>query len=122
MLAWEPELRRPLPFARGQARFLRMTENLRPMPSTKPKSMPRRLPRRRAAAAPTGATVSRIPSDPLAGKLVVRPKEAWDIIRCGHSKGWELVKEGRLTAIRVGNMTLIHTHSIRELLGLPATP
>lgn len=61
---------------------------------------------------------SRVPSDPLAGKLVVRPKEAWAIIRCGHSKGWDLVREGRLTVIKVGAMTLIHAHSIRELLGI----
>jgi hypothetical protein len=68
------------------------------------------------------ARTQALPDDPLAGKLVVRPKEAWAIIGCGHSKGWELVKEGRLKVTKVGAMTLIHAYSIRELLGVPAPP
>jgi hypothetical protein len=67
------------------------------------------------------ARTQALPDDPLAGKLVVRPKEAWAIIGCGHSTGWKLVKEGRLKVTKVGAMTLIHAHSIRELLGIPPT-
>jgi hypothetical protein len=73
---------------------------------------------RKPTAKRTAVEVQVPSADPLAGKLVVRPKEAWAIIRCGHSKGWDLVREGRLTVIKVGAMTLIHAHSIRELLGI----
>jgi hypothetical protein len=59
-----------------------------------------------------------VSDDPLAGTLVVRPQKAWKIIDCGKSKGWDLVKEGRLEAIKIGGMTLITTRSIRALLGI----
>ena len=56
--------------------------------------------------------------DPLHGRLAVRPQEAWMIIGCRKTKGWTLVRQGRLEAVRIGGMTVITTRSIRELLNL----
>jgi len=58
--------------------------------------------------------------DPLTGKVVVRPAEAWKILCCGHNVGYKLIKSGHLTVTKVRGMTLIHVESIRRLLNLPA--
>jgi hypothetical protein len=60
--------------------------------------------------------------DPLDGRLVVRLKEAFALIGCGHSKGYELIAAGRLKVVRIDRMTLVRVDSIRALLELPAVP
>lgn len=56
--------------------------------------------------------------DPLAGRLVIRLKDAFRVIGCGPTKGYELIKDGRLKVTRIDHMTLAYTASIRDLLGL----
>ena len=56
--------------------------------------------------------------DPLTGKVVVRPAEAWKILCCGHNVGYKLINSGHLTVTKVRGMTLIHVDSIRRLLNL----
>jgi hypothetical protein len=63
----------------------------------------------RIAAAPALA-------DPLEGRLVVRLNEAWDILQVSPSKGFQLIKDGRLKVTRLDRVTLAHVASIRELL------
>lgn len=64
------------------------------------------------------AAIPVIADDPLAGKLVVRLNRAFDVIGCGHSKGFQLIKDGRLKVIKIDGMTLVYAASIRALLGL----
>ena len=58
--------------------------------------------------------------DPLAGKLVVRLNEAFEIIRCSPAKGYRLVRDGRIKVTKIDRMTVAHVSSIRKLLGLNA--
>lgn len=60
------------------------------------------------------------PIDPLAGRLVVRLPEAFQLLGIGPTKGYQLVKSGDLQTVRIGRRTLVHAHSIRALLGIAA--
>ena len=59
-----------------------------------------------------------VSDDPLTGKVVVRPAEAWKILCCGHNVGCKLINSGRLSVTKVRGITLIHVESIRRLLNL----
>jgi hypothetical protein len=56
------------------------------------------------------------PADPLAGKLCIRPNDAWPILGIGPSLGWELIKDGRLKTTKIGKARLIFVSSIQDLL------
>lgn len=61
-------------------------------------------------------TAAAATADPLEGRLVVRLNEAWDILQVSPSKGFQLIKDGRLKVTRLDRITLVHVSSIRELL------
>jgi hypothetical protein len=66
-------------------------------------------------------TVNLAAVDPFAGKVVMRLKEAFAVIGCGPTKGYDLIKDGRLRVTKIDHMTLAYVSSIRELLGFPAS-
>jgi hypothetical protein len=75
---------------------------------------------RKSTRKPPAAHVQAPPDDPLAGKLVVRLSDAFAILGVGSTKGFELIKDGRLRVVKIDKRTLAYTSSIRELLGIAA--
>jgi hypothetical protein len=53
---------------------------------------------------------------PSVEPLTVRPRTAATVIGVGHSKLWELIRDGELKVSRIGRVTLVHVDSIRELI------
>jgi hypothetical protein len=79
-------------------------------------------PRKQTAADATNARRSAPPADPLAGKIVIRPNDAWPLLGIGPSLLWEMIADGRLRSTKIGDARLIFVSSIRELLEANATP
>ncbi|MXO72383.1 helix-turn-helix domain-containing protein [Alteraurantiacibacter buctensis] len=48
--------------------------------------------------------------------LAMRPKEAWEMLKIGKTKGWELVARGDLEAFKIDGATRITTASIHALV------
>ena len=70
---------------------------------------------------PNSGSVGSIPAGSMAKPtpgciepLTVRPRAAATAIGVGHSKLWELIRDGQLKVSRIGRVTLVH--SIRELI------
>jgi hypothetical protein len=53
---------------------------------------------------------------PSVEPLTVRPRAAAIVIGVGHSKLWELIRDGELKVSRIGRVTLVHVDSIRALI------
>jgi hypothetical protein len=49
--------------------------------------------------------------------LIVRPKDAWKILQCGNTRGYELVKAGELESFLDGRSRKITVDSIRAYIG-----
>ena len=62
----------------------------------------------RGGAAPRG-TVSDLP-------LAVPPKDAWRLLGCSNSTGYELLAAGELDSFRLGRARRITVDSIRQLI------
>jgi hypothetical protein len=48
--------------------------------------------------------------------LVVRPKDAWRILQCGNTRGYELVKSGELESFLDGRSRRITVESIHRYI------
>lgn len=48
--------------------------------------------------------------------VAVTPKEAFDVLRIGNTKGYELIKSGELEAVKIGRSTRITWASILRLV------
>jgi excisionase family DNA binding protein len=55
----------------------------------------------------------------IVGPLTVRPKDAEQLLGCGHSKIYQLIASGELESQKIGARTrLITLRSIHKLLGI----
>ena len=50
-------------------------------------------------------------------RLVVRPKRAWQMLDCGNTRGYELVKAGELESFLDGRSRKITVESIHRYIG-----
>jgi hypothetical protein len=74
----------------------------------------------RKRAAPLAIPKSpEITADLLATRLAIRPNELWQLLGISHDAGFRLLRDRILTASRYGNLTMVHTSSIRNMLGAP---
>jgi hypothetical protein len=73
----------------------------------------------KANSGPTGRIPAGSTTKPTSGyiePLTVRPRAAAAAVGVGHSKLWELIRDGQLKVSRIGRVTLVHVDSIRELI------
>ena len=54
---------------------------------------------------------------PSTEPLVVRPKRAWQMLDCGNTRGYELVKAGELESYLDGRSRKITVESIHRYIG-----
>ena len=48
------------------------------------------------------------------GPLLVPPDTAFQALGIGRTKGWELIRDGRLLARKIGSRTVVEAESIRR--------
>jgi hypothetical protein len=62
------------------------------------------------------------PSDWDLGPLVVKPKTAWRMLQCSHTRGYELLATGELVSFRDGRSRKITVDSIRRYIARRLDP